>query len=49
MLADRVVPQPEHLKIGKVLQILELTQVADQVLAKVELLQLSCALKHLKL
>ena len=49
MLADRVVPEPEYLKVRQVLQVLELTQVADKVLSQVELLQLGRALEDAKL
>ena len=49
VLADWVVPEPKHLQIRQLLQVFELTQVANQIFPKIKLLQLRRILKYFEL
>ena len=46
VLADRIVPEPEHFEIGQRDEVLELAKVTDQVFAKIELLEFFSVLEN---
>jgi hypothetical protein len=45
LLTDRVIPQPKHLQVLKILQVFNVLEVVDQVFAEVELGQFTAMLE----
>ena len=45
MLADRIVPEPEHFQARKAALVLQLLQISNLVLAQIQLLQLLAGLE----